>query len=80
MNKKQNNLEDMTFEEALEELEKIVKQLETGEVTLETAVEAYERGSKLKDQCQKRLNEARMKVEKIKEGNSENFSLEKFDL
>ena len=57
---KKNNLENMTFEEALEELELIVNKLEAGEVTLEDAVEAYERGSKLKDQCQKRLNEAKM--------------------
>ena len=72
MTKKQNDLENMTFEEALEELEIIVNKLETGEVTLEGAVDAYERGSKLKDQCQKKLNEARMKVEKIKLSENDN--------
>tara|TARA_A100000164_G_scaffold378873_1_gene421652 strand:+ start:71 stop:310 length:240 start_codon:yes stop_codon:yes gene_type:complete len=77
---KKNNLENMTFEEALEELELIVNKLETGEVTLEDAVEAYERGSKLKDQCQKRLNEAKMKVEKIKEGDKENLDTEKYEI
>ena len=77
---KKNNLENMTFEEALEELELIVNKLEAGEVTLEDAVEAYERGSKLKDQCQKRLNEAKMKVEKIKEGDKENINTEKYEI
>ena len=77
---KKNNLENMTFEEALEELELIVNKLEAGEVTLEDAVEAYERGSKLKDQCQKRLNEAKMKVEKIKEGDKENLDTEKYEI
>ena len=77
---KKNNLENMTFEEALEELELIVNKLEAGEVTLEDAVEAYERGSKLKDQCQKRLNEAKMKVEKIKEGDKENLDAEKYEI
>ena len=77
---KKNNQENMTFEEALEELELIVNKLEAGEVTLEDAVEAYERGSKLKDQCQKRLNEAKMKVEKIKEGDKENLNTEKYEI
>ena len=77
---KKNNLENMTFEEALEELELIVNKLEAGEVTLEDAVEAYERGSKLKDQCQRRLNEAKMKVEKIKEGDKENLNTEKYEI
>ena len=77
---KKNNLENMTFEEALEELELIVNKLEAGEVTLEDAIEAYERGSKLKDQCQKRLNEAKMKVEKIKEGDKENLDAEKYEI
>ena len=77
---KKNNLENMTFEEALEELELIVNKLEAGEVTLEDAVEAYERGSKLKDQCQKRLNEAKMKVEKIKEKDKDNLDAEKYEI
>ena len=77
---KKNNLENMTFEEALEELELIVNKLEAGGGTLEDAVEAYERGSKLKDQCQRRLNEAKMKVEKIKEGDKENLDTEKYEI
>lgn len=56
----------MSFEEALSQLEQIVSQLERGEVSLDDAVAAYERGSMLKSECQKRLDEARLKVEQIR--------------
>ena len=56
---------NLSFEEALKELEEIVNSLERGDVSLEEAIEAYERGSMLKNQCEKRLKEAKMKVEKI---------------
>lgn len=55
----------MSFEDALQELEKIVQSLETGKVRLDEAVAAYERGSLLKRHCEQRLAEARAKVEKI---------------
>ena len=64
---KNNELENMSFEDAINELEKIVDELEGNEISLDEAVSAYERGSKLKNICQKRLNEAKMKVEKIKD-------------
>ena len=51
----------------INELEKIVDELEGNEISLDEAVNAYERGSKLKNICQARLNEAKMKVEKIKD-------------
>ena len=56
----------MSFEEALKQLEAIVTQLEHGEVSLDDAVAAYEKGSMLKNQCQQRLDEARLKVEQIR--------------
>ena len=56
---------NLSFEEALKELEEIVNSLERGDVSLEDAIEAYERGSMLKNQCEQRLKEAKMKVEKI---------------
>lgn len=59
-------LETVTFEEALQELESIVASLERGEVSLDDAIAAFERGTQLKSHCQARLEEARMKVEKIK--------------
>ena len=60
------SLEKVTFEDALQELEGIVASLERGEVSLDDAIAAFERGTQLKSHGQARLEEARMKVEKIK--------------
>ena len=60
------NLETISFEDALRELEAIVMSLERGDVSLDDAISAFERGTTLKAHCQKRLEEARMKVEQIK--------------
>ena len=58
--------ETLSFEDALVELERIVASLERGDVSLDAAISAFERGTELKTLCQARLEEARMKVEKIK--------------
>ena len=63
---KSESLEKVTFEDALQELEGIVISLERGEVSLDDAIAAFERGTQLKSHCQARLEDARMKVEKIK--------------
>ena len=60
-----DSLEKMTFEEAMKELERLVDSLDKGDVSLDEAIAAYDRGSQLKDHCQKKLNEAKMKVETI---------------
>lgn len=60
-----SDLSQLTFEEALAELEKIVRQLEEGKGGLDSAISAYERGAKLKDHCEAKLKEARARVEKI---------------
>ena len=60
-----NVLDKMTFEEAMNELEKLVESLDKGDISLDQAIGAYDRGSQLKDHCQKKLNEAKMKVETI---------------
>ena len=58
-------LDKLTFEEAMRELEKLVDSLDKGEVSLDEAIAAYDRGSQLKDYCQKKLHEAKMKIETI---------------
>ena len=58
-------MKDVSFEDALKELEEIVTSLERGEVSLDEAIAAFERGTELKSHCQERLEEARMKVERI---------------
>ena len=60
-----DDLEKMTFEEAIKELERLVDNLDKGDVSLDEAIAAYDRGSQLKDHCQNKLNEAKMKVETI---------------
>ena len=62
------DIASLSFEEALKMLEDIVRQLESGQVRLEEAVTAYERGTLLKRHCEQRLAEARAKVEKISVG------------
>jgi exodeoxyribonuclease VII small subunit len=58
-------IQSMSFEEALEELEAIVRQLEAGRFKLDDAIGAYERGAALKRHCETKLNEAKAKVERI---------------
>ena len=60
-----NKFEKLTFEEAMRELEKLVDDLDKGDVSLDEAIAAYDRGSQLKDYCQNKLHEAKMKVETI---------------
>ncbi len=55
----------LSFEEALAELEKIVRQLEEGKGGLDASIKAYERGAALKSHCEKKLKEARARIDKI---------------
>ena len=59
------SLDKMSFEDAMKELEKLVDSLDKGDVSLDQAITAYDRGSKLKEYCEKKLNEAKMKIETI---------------
>ncbi|MEQ9434390.1 exodeoxyribonuclease VII small subunit [Hyphomonas sp.] len=65
---KEKPVDKMSFEEALGELEGIVKQLEAGEVELEKSITIYERGAALKAHCESRLKSAELKVEQIVQG------------
>jgi len=58
----------MSFEQALDQLEKIVDNLERGDVPLEESIRIYERGEALKAHCDKLLKAAEDKVEKIRLG------------
>jgi exodeoxyribonuclease VII small subunit len=57
---------EMSFEEAMAELEKVVGQLERGDVPLEQSIVLYERGAELKKHCDARLKAAEEKVEQIR--------------
>ncbi|MFC0245118.1 exodeoxyribonuclease VII small subunit [Falsochrobactrum ovis] len=58
----------MSFEDALKQLEKIVDDLERGDVPLEESIRIYERGEALKKHCDALLKAAEDKVEKIRIG------------
>ncbi len=55
----------LSFEQALEQLERIVSELESGQAPLERSIDIYERGARLKAHCEARLQAARLRVEKI---------------
>lgn len=63
--KQNKDIDGLSFEDALKELEAIVRQLEQGQVKLDEAIAAYERGAQLKQHCERKLAEAKAKVEKI---------------
>ena len=65
---KEKPVDKLTFEEALSELEIIVRQLEAGEVELEKSIAIYERGAALKAHCESRLKSAELKVEQVVPG------------
>jgi exodeoxyribonuclease VII small subunit len=60
-----SDVNSLTFERAIEELESIVKRLEEGKVPLEESVAIYERGETLKRRCEELLRQAEARVEKI---------------
>lgn len=58
-------IDKLSFEDALAELEKIVRQLEGGAADLKTSIDSYERGVALKKYCEAKLKEAQGRIEKI---------------
>ncbi len=59
------SIEKMSFEQALAELEEIVKKIDTGQENLADAVGSFERGVLLKNHCESMLKSAKLKIEKI---------------
>jgi exodeoxyribonuclease VII small subunit len=58
-------VDQMSFEEAIKELEIVVGQLERGDVALDQSIALYERGAALKARCEAKLKEAEEKVARI---------------
>lgn len=69
----------MSFEDALAELERIVRGLEGGQQKLEEAITAYERGAKLRQHCEAKLLEAEQRVQAIVAGADGSTSLRATD-
>ncbi|HEX8526170.1 exodeoxyribonuclease VII small subunit [Allosphingosinicella sp.] len=59
---------ELSFEAALKRLEEIVRRLESGEATLDEAIDLYSEGDRLKQQCEARLQAAQARIEKIQLG------------
>ena len=74
------NLENLSFEKALAELEVIVRDLESGKAPLEESIASYERGIALKTHSEKKLAEARLKIEKISLSPDGSPKTEPFDI
>ncbi len=65
-NESTGQLDNLSFEDALAELEKIVSKLESGDVKLEESIAIYERGEDLKKHCESLLAKAEARIEKIR--------------
>jgi exodeoxyribonuclease VII small subunit len=63
-----DELSELTFEDALKRLESIVQRLESGNASLDESITLYSEGDRLRDQCEKRLKDAQMRIEKISLG------------
>ena len=74
-----SNAKPKTFETSLEELERIVRELEQGELTLEKSLELFEQGVKLSRECQERLNQAERRIEILMRDNQGRAVVRPFD-
>jgi exodeoxyribonuclease VII small subunit len=63
-----------SFEAALAELEKVVAEMETGKLSLEDSLAAYQRGAELLAQCRGRLEDAQQQVRVLESGILKDFS------
>lgn len=70
---------EMRFEEALKKLEKIVDELEDGDIPLDDALEKYEEGIRLSKMCAKKLEAAKKKVEILLKSEDGSAELKPFD-
>jgi exodeoxyribonuclease VII small subunit len=79
MAEKSKSLQKLSFEEALEKLEKIVQDLESGDLSLEDSVKSFEQGIELSKLCKKKLESAEERVKKIVEKEGGGFDMELFE-
>jgi exodeoxyribonuclease VII small subunit len=63
-----SDIKKMSFEEALSELEDIVRDLESGQGELDQSITSYERGAHLRAHCEAKLKDAQLRIEKIVAG------------
>lgn len=71
---------EILFEDYLKKLEKIVQQLEEGELTLDESVKLYEEGMSISKICLEKLNKAKQKIEQLVVEGEEKYSLKPFSI
>ena len=76
---KQPDLNTLSFENAIAELEGIITALERGDIGLEESITCYTRGMALKTHCEKKLQEAKLKVEAVSTSASGDIKTAPFD-
>jgi len=69
----------LEFEAALDELEKIIRDLEMGESGLEASIKSYTRGTLLKRHCEEKLKEAQLRIDKITVTDSDEIAIDPID-
>lgn len=79
MSLKSSDIKNLSFEEAVTKLEEIVNSFESQQVNLEQAIADYTIGEELRRHCEKKLTEARLKVEKITVNAKGNITTSEFD-
>ena len=77
---KPKSIEKISFEDALAELEEIVRKIDTGQENLADAVDSFERGVILKKHCEKMLKDAKLKIEKITSSSEGKINTTEVDL
>ncbi|HCR85244.1 MAG TPA: exodeoxyribonuclease VII small subunit [Alphaproteobacteria bacterium] len=70
---------ETSFEQALGQLEGIVRELESGRGELDNSIKNYEQGMKLLKICEEKLSQAKLKVEKITSGTAQEVKTEEFE-
>ena len=73
------NLEELSFEDAMEALESLVRGMESNRIPINDLIEGYEKGTELYRICQKRLDEARGRIELIRRRSDGEADLEPFE-
>ena len=73
-------MSEMKFEKAMSELEKIVEELERGDLDIDKSLEIFEEGIKMSRLCSKKLNEAEAKIEKLTKGKKGELITELFPI
>ena len=72
-------MKDIPFEKALEKLEKIVDELEEGDMSLDTSLKKYEEGVKLAGLCHEKLDKAKQKIEQLSKSKGGKFTVKDFE-